>query len=224
MKILIVEDEKELALGIAEYLAGQGYRCEFAETFRQAVDKISAFGYDCILLDLMLPGGSGLKVLEEIKKQGKQDGVIIISAKDSLEDKISGLEIGADDYLAKPFHLSELSARIHSLIRRKQFGNSNILVLNELQINVLVKTLTVNNEAVSLTKKEFDLLLLFIGNKNRIISKNALAEHLSGDMADMLDNHDFVYAHIKNLKRKLTDAGYNNYLKTVYGTGYKWEI
>lgn len=221
---MIVEDEKELALGIAEYLAGQGYRCEFAETFRQAVDKISAFGYDCILLDLMLPGGSGLKVLEEIKKQGKQDGVIIISAKDSLEDKISGLEIGADDYLAKPFHLSELSARIHSLIRRKQFGNSNILVLNELQINVLVKTLTVNNEAVSLTKKEFDLLLLFIGNKNRIISKNALAEHLSGDMADMLDNHDFVYAHIKNLKRKLTDAGYNNYLKTVYGTGYKWEI
>lgn len=224
MKILIVEDEKELASGIADYLSGQGYRCEFAESFSQAVDKISAFQYDCILLDLMLPGGSGLKVLEEIKKQNKQDGVIIISAKNSLEDKISGLEIGADDYLAKPFHLSELSARIHSLLRRKQFGNSNILALNELQINLLAKTLTVNNEAVSLTKKEFDLLLLFIGNKNRIISKNALAEHLSGDMADMLDNHDFVYAHIKNLKRKLTDAGYNNYLKTVYGTGYKWEI
>lgn len=224
VKILIVEDEKELALSIADYLEVQGYRCEFAETFGQAVDKISAFQYDCILLDLMLPGGSGLKVLEEIKKQNKQDGVIIISAKNSLEDKISGLEIGADDYLAKPFHLSELSARIHSLIRRKQFGNSNILTLNELQINLLAKTLTVNKEVVNLTKKEFDLLLLFIGNKNRVISKNALAEHLSGDMADMLDNHDFVYAHIKNLKRKLTDAGYNNYLKTVYGTGYKWEI
>ncbi len=224
VKILIVEDEKELASGISDYLAGQGYRCEFAETYGQAVDKISAFQYDCILLDLMLPGGSGLKVLEEIKKQNKQDGVIIISAKNSLEDKISGLEIGADDYLAKPFHLSELSARIHSLLRRKQFGNSNVLTLNELQINLPAKTLTVNNEAVSLTKKEFDLLLLFIGNKNRIISKNALAEHLSGDMADMLDNHDFVYAHIKNLKRKLTEAGYNNYLKTVYGTGYKWEI
>lgn len=223
MKILIVEDEKELSASISEYLAGQGYRCEFAETFAQAVDKISTFQYDCILLDLMLPGGSGLQVLEELKKQNKQDGVIIISAKNSLEDKISGLQMGADDYLAKPFHLSELSARIHSLIRRKQFGNSNIITLNELQIDLLAKTLTVNNEPVSLTKKEFDLLLLFIGNKNRIISKNALAEHLSGDMADMLDNHDFVYAHIKNLKRKLAEAGYNNYLKTVYGTGYKWE-
>lgn len=224
MKILIVEDERELASSIADYLKGQSYLCEFAETYSQAVDKISAFQYDCILLDLMLPGGSGLKVLEEIKRQNKQDGVIIISAKGSLEDKISGLQIGADDYIAKPFHLSEVSARIHSLLRRKQFGSSNILTLNELQINLLAKTLTVNGESVNLTKKEFDLLLLFIGNKNRIISKNALAEHLSGDMADMLDNHDFVYAHIKNLKRKLTEAGYNNYLKTVYGTGYKWEI
>jgi DNA-binding response OmpR family regulator len=223
VKILIVEDEKELASSIADYLEVQGYHCEFAETYSHAVDKVSTFQYDCILLDLMLPGGSGLKVLEEIKKQEKQDGVIIISAKNSLEDKISGLEIGADDYLAKPFHLSELSARIHSLLRRRQFGNSNILNLNELQINLPAKTLTVNNEPVNLTKKEYDLLLLFIGNKNRIISKNALAEHLSGDMADMLDNHDFVYAHIKNLKRKLTEAGYNNYLKTVYGTGYKWE-
>lgn len=223
MKILIIEDEKELAASMAEYLTGQGYRSEFAETYSQAIDKISTFQYDCILLDLMLPGGSGLKVLEEIKKQNKQDGVIIISAKDSLEDKITGLQTGADDYLAKPFHLSELSARIYSLLRRQQFGNTNVIIQKELQIDLLAKTLLVNNQAVSLTKKEFDLLLLFIGNKNRVISKNALAEHLSGDMADMLDNHDFVYAHIKNLKRKLTDAGYNNYLKTVYGTGYKWD-
>lgn len=223
MKILIIEDEKELAASMAEYLTEQGYRSEFAETYSQAIDKISAFQYDCILLDLMLPGGSGLKVLEEIKKQNKQDGVIIISAKDSLEEKINGLQTGADDYLAKPFHLSELSARIYSLLRRQQYGNTNVIIQKELQINLLAKTLLVNNQAVSLTKKEFDLLLLFIGNKNRVISKNALAEHLSGDMADMLDNYDFVYAHIKNLKRKLTDAGYNNYLKTVYGTGYKWE-
>lgn len=223
MKILIIEDEKELAASMAEYLTGQGYRSEFAETYSQAIDKISTFQYDCILLDLMLPGGSGLKVLEEIKKQNKQDGVIIISAKDSLEDKITGLQTGADDYLAKPFHLSELSARIYSLLRRQHFGNTNVIIQKELQIDLLAKTLLVNNQAVSLTKKEFDLLLLFIGNKNRVISKNALAEHLSGDMADMLDNHDFVYAHIKNLKRKLTDAGYNNYLKTVYGTGYKWD-
>jgi len=224
MKILIIEDEKELALSISDYLTEQGYLCEFAETFDQAVSKISMFQYDCILLDLMLPGGNGLKMLEEIKKQNKQDGIIIISAKNSLEDKVRGLQIGADDYLAKPFHLSELSARIHSLLRRKQFGSLNVLTINELQINLLAKTLTVNKQLVSLTKKEFDLLLLFIGNKNKIISKNALAEHLSGDMADMMDNHDFIYAHIKNLKRKLTEAGCNNYLKTVYGTGYKWEM
>lgn len=223
MKILIIEDEKELALNMAEYLNKEDYRCEFAENFEQAVDKTSSFNYDCILLDLMLPGGDGIKILETLKNQNKQDGVIIISAKGSLNDKIKGLQLGADDYLAKPFHLSELSARIYSIIRRKQFGNSNNLILHELQIDLLAKTVKVHDTDISLTKKEFDLLLLFIGNKNRVISKNALAEHLSGDMADMFDNHDFVYAHIKNLKKKLTEAGYNNYLKTVYGTGYKWE-
>jgi DNA-binding response OmpR family regulator len=224
MKILIIEDEKELAGNIATYLSEENYRCEFAETFQQALDKIEVYNYDCILLDLMLPGGDGLKILEELKGRNKQDGVIIISAKDSLTDKIAGLQIGADDYLAKPFHLSELAARIYSVIRRKQFGNSNVIRLNELQIDLLAKTILVNNEPVVLTKKEFDLLLLFIGNKNRVLSKSALAEHLSGDIADMLDNHDFVYAHIKNMKKKLVDAGYQNYLKTIYGTGYKWEI
>ncbi len=224
MKILIIEDEKELADSMARYLEGESYRCELAADFARAMDKISAFSYDCVLLDLMLPGGNGLQILEELKKNNRLEGVIILSAKGSLEDKIKGLQIGADDYIAKPFHLSELAARIHSVIRRKQFGNSNVLQLNELQIDLPAKTLTVNKEPVSLTKKEFELLLLFIGNKNRIISKSALAEHLSGDMADMLDNHDFVYAHIKNLKKKLSDAGCSNYLKTVYGTGYKWEL
>jgi len=224
MKILIIEDEKELAGNIAAYLSEENYLCEFAETFQQAIDKIGAYSYDCILLDLMLPGGDGLKILEELKQQNKQEGVIIISAKDSLTDKITGLQIGADDYLAKPFHLSELAARIYSVIRRKQFANSNVIRLKELQIDLLAKTVFVNQDQVLLTKKEFDLLLLFIGNKNRVLSKSALAEHLSGDIADMLDNHDFVYAHIKNMKKKLIDAGYQNYLKTVYGTGYKWEI
>lgn len=223
MKILVIEDEKELANNIAQYLIEQGYRCELASTMMQAIEKISSFQYDCILLDLMLPGGSGLKVLEEIKKQKKQDGVIIISAKGSLDDKIAGLQMGADDYLAKPFHLSELSARIHSLLRRKQFNSSNQITINEIHIDLLAKSVRVNDKQLTLTKKEFDLLLMFIGNKNRVISKNALAEHLSGDMADMLDNHDFVYAHIKNLKKKLTEAGCSNYLKTIYGTGYKWE-
>ncbi len=224
MKILIIEDEKDLAQSIAEYLSEESYLCEFASTYNQALDKIENYHYDCILLDIMLPDGNGMKILEELKQQDKQDGVIIISAKDALDDKIKGLQIGADDYLTKPFHLAELTARIYSVIRRKQFGNSNTVQQNELQIDLLAKTVSVNNELVSLTKKEFDLLLYFIGNKNRVISKSTLAEHLSGDFADMLDNHDFVYAHIKNLKKKLNDAGCDNYLKTIYGTGYKWEV
>ncbi|MGN6439975.1 MAG: response regulator transcription factor [Agriterribacter sp.] len=223
MKILIIEDEEELAKSIAEYLSAENYLCEFAPTFNEAMNKIAIYHYDCILLDITLPGGNGLKILEALKKENKQEGVIIISAKNALDDKIKGLQIGADDYLTKPFHLPELTARIYSLIRRRQFSNSNIVTQNELQIDLLAKTAKVNNEAVPLTKKEFGLLIYFIGNKNKVISKSTLAEHLSGDFADMLDNHDFVYAHVKNLKKKLAEAGCNNYLKTVYGTGYKWE-
>lgn len=224
MKILIIEDETELAQSIADYLRVENYHCEFAVTFSEALAKINIYNYDCILLDLMLPGGNGLRILEEIKNQTKEDGVIIISAKDSLEDKIAGLQIGADDYLPKPFHLSELAARIYAVVRRKQFGSSNKIVLNELQIDLQAKRVSVNGRLLLLTKSEFDLLLFLIGNKNRIISKGALAEHLSGDKADMLDNHDFVYAHVKNLKKKLSEAGCGSYIKTAYGMGYKWEV
>ncbi|MBK9488812.1 MAG: response regulator transcription factor [Haliscomenobacter sp.] len=224
MKLLIIEDEPALSKSIAAYLAGESYLCEFADTFAKALEKIALYSYDCILLDLMLPGGSGLKILEELKRQNKADGVIIISAKNALEDKIQGLQIGADDYLAKPFHLSELTARIHAVIRRKQFGHSNLIKQNELEIDLLAKSVQVKEMPVLLTKKELDLLLYFIGNKNRVISKAALAEHLSGDLADMLDSHDFVYAHIKNLKKKLHEAGCDSYLKTIYGVGYKWEL
>ncbi len=224
VKILIIEDEAELARDMADYLCGQDYLCEIAADFNQASDKIASYTYDCILLDLMLPFGDGLQLLELLKAEKRMDGVIIISAKNALEDKIKGLQIGADDYLAKPFHLSELTARIYSVIRRKQFDNSNIITFEELTVDLLSKTATVGSNPIPLTKKELDLLLLFLGNKNKVISKNALAEHLSGDIADMFDNHDFVYAHVKNLKKKLTEAGCANYLKTVYGTGYKWEL
>lgn len=224
MKLLIIEDEPELANSIVEYFSSEKYVCEIAGSFNQALDKITSHSYDCILLDLMLPGGSGITLLEELKKQNNQDGVIIISAKNSVEDKIKGLQIGADDYLAKPFHLSELGARVHSVIRRKQFNSQNVVHANELQIDLLAKTVAVNENPVTLTRKELELLLFFIGNKNRVISKSALAEHLSGDIADMLENHDFVYAHIKNLKKKLQDSGCDQYLKTVYGMGYKWEM
>ncbi|WP_332452717.1 response regulator transcription factor [Chryseobacterium aquaticum] len=223
MKILIIEDETELAKSISEYLSGENYICGFASTFVKAMEKIKDFQYDCILLDIGLPDGNGLAILEELKNTNKQDGVIIISAKNALDDKIKGLQLGADDYLTKPFHLSELMARIYSIIRRKQFNNSNIIKQNELQIDLLAKSVTINDATIVLTKKEFDLLIYFVGNKNKVISKSTLAEHLSGDFADMLDNHDFVYAHIKNLKKKLYEAGCDHYLKTVYGTGYKWE-
>ena len=223
MKILIIEDEAELSKSISSYLESEMYVCEIAATFKVALDKISLFYYDCILLDMMLPDGNGLTLLEALAKEKKQDGVIIISAKDSLEDKIAGLKIGADDYLSKPFHLSELSARIHSVIRRKQFDNTNQIEVNELSIDLLSKAVYVHNKSVSLTKTEFDLLLFLIGNKNRVISKAAVAEHLSGDMANMMDNFDFIYSHIKNLKKKLLEGGCNDYIKTIYGTGYKWE-
>jgi len=224
VKVLIIEDEPELSKSMIDYLSGQQYICELASNYNQAQAKIAAYQYDCILLDLMLPGGSGMQILDELKSQNKQDGVIIISAKNSLDDRIKGLKLGADDYLAKPFHLSELAARIFSVIRRRKFANSNIIVQGNLKIDLPAKMVEVGGVVIPLTKKEFELLIFFIGNKNKVISKSALAEHLSGDLADMLDNHDFIYAHIKNLKKKLTEGGSGSYLKTLYGNGYKWEV
>lgn len=222
MKILIVEDERELSNNIVTYLSSDNYLCEQAFNFQDAIDKIVLYSYDCILLDLNLPGGDGLKILDEIKKRNIESGIIIISARDSLDDKITGLKIGADDYLAKPFSLPELSIRIYALMRRQQFSHNNLLKSNDVEIDLLSKGVAVGSTSVVLTKTEYDLLLFLIGNKNRVVSKNAIAEHLSGDMADMLDSHNFVYAHIKNLKSKLGDAGCLNCIKTVYGTGYQW--
>ena len=222
MKILIIEDEPALAQSMTEYLTRQDYLCEQATTYLEAMEKISLYTYDCVLLDLMLPGGNGMDVLEHLRKTDRHTGVVIISAKGALDDKIKGIRIGADDYLAKPFHLAELSARIYALIRRKQYDGSNVVQSNEVEIDLLSKEVTVNGASVILTKKEYDLLLFLVGNKNRVASKSALAEHLSGDMADMLDNQDFVYTHIKNLKGKLSKAGCAEAIKTVYGMGYKW--
>ena len=223
MKLLLIEDEKELALSIQKYLTDKDYVCEWVYNKKDAIEKISIYDYDCILLDLMLPDGNGFDILRELKHQNKTEGIIIISAKETLETRIEGFEIGADDYLTKPFHLSELLVRIQALIRRKNFNGNNIVVFNEISIDILSKTVKVNNKPIDITKKEIDLLLYLIGNENRVLSKSAIAEHLSGDMADMLDNHDFVYAHIKNLKKKLNDAGSGDYLKSVYGLGYKWK-
>ena len=217
-----MEDERELSDSIVAYLSSENYLCEQAFTCDEAKEKVELYDYDCVLLDLMLPGGNGLDILRNIRNKNNPVGVIIVSAKDSLEDKVRGLEIGADDYLAKPFHLPELSMRIYAIIRRKEFSANNVLQSNGITINLLSKTVHINNKTVLLTRTEYELLLFLIGNKNKVISKGAMAEHLSGDMADMLDNHDFVYTHIKNLKAKLAEAGCKDCIKNVYGTGYKW--
>lgn len=223
MKILIVEDEKELSQNIKKYLSSENYICEQAYNFDEALEKISLYSYECILLDLNLPGGDGLKILETIKRLKIDSGIIIISARGTLDDRLEGLKIGADDYLSKPFPLSELSMRIYALLRRRQFSNSNTLSSNDVEIDLLSKRVTAKNKDIILTKSEYELLVYLVSNKNKVISKNAIAEHLSGDMADMLDNQNFVYAHIKNLKLKLAEAGCVNYIKNIYGTGYQWE-
>lgn len=224
MKILIIEDEKALSSSIVSYLENDNYNCDVADSFQQGRYKMEGFDYDCILLDISLPDGNGLNILKELKQENKLDGVIIISAKNSLDDRVEGLNLGADDYLAKPFHLSELSARIAAVIRRKRFEGNTILVFNELKIDLLGKTIFVQQKPIDLTRKEFDLLLYLVSNKNKVISKNAIAENLSGDDAHLYDNFDFIYAHIKNLKRKLTNAGCEDYIKSIYGMGYKFTV
>jgi len=220
VKILIIEDEKELSNSIAIYLKGEDYVCEVAATYNTALEKTELYDYDCILLDISLPGGSGLEILKELKANNKMDGVLIISAKNSLDDKVQGLTLGADDYLPKPFHLSELSARIAAIIRRKNFDGNNILKFHNLSIDTVSKSVSINNKILELTRKEYELLLYFVSNKRKVISKNAIAEHLWGD--GMEGNNDFIYTHIKNLRKKLVDAGRTDYIKSVYGMGYKF--
>lgn len=223
MKVLIVEDEKEMARSISQYLRQESYVCDSAYTMHDAEEKILLHDYDCILLDISLTDGNGLSLLEKLKQHEKMEGVIIISARNAIDDRIKGLNLGADDYIAKPFHLAELSARLSSVIRRKRFGGNNIIKTHELAIDLLGKTVTVNNQTIDLTRKEYDLLLFLVSNKNRVVTKNAIAEHLSGDEADLFDNFDFIYAHMKNLKKKIAEAQCPDYIKTVYGLGYKFE-
>ncbi len=202
MKILIVEDQKELLKSMVAYLESENYLCETASDFQTARQKIEGFDYDCILLDVTLPDGNGLTLLAELKKDKKTDGVIIISAKNSISDRIHGLNLGADDYLVKPFHLSELNARVAAVIRRRRFEGQNVLVFHDLVIDLLAKTVSISNKPVDLTRKEYELLLYLASNKNKVVSKMAIAEHLSGDSAEIFDNFDFIYTHMKNLKKK----------------------
>jgi DNA-binding response OmpR family regulator len=222
MKVLIVEDEHELLNAILAYLNMEGYICEEAITYQDGLDKISLYEYDCIIADLGLPGGSGLKLIEMLKKKMDNTGVIIISAKNSLDDKIQGLDIGADDYLTKPFNLSELNARLRSVLRRRKFEGRREIEFQEIKANPETMQVKVNGKTVSLTKKEFDLLVYFIVNKNKVLTKESIVEHLWGDYIDSADSFDFLYAHISNMRKKILLAGSRDYLSTVYGVGYKF--
>jgi DNA-binding response OmpR family regulator len=221
MKVLIIEDEKELSQSISEYLSGEQFTCEQAFDYKTAIEKIALYDYACIVLDIMLPGGSGMDILKQLKKENKLDGVLIVSAKNSIDDKVNGLKAGADDYLAKPFHLSELSARVAAIIRRKNFEGKPIVEFGKLQVNLDNKEVHVHGTKLDLTRKEYELLLYFIANKEKVINKNAIAIHLWGDDMDVSGNHDFIYTHIKNLRKKLVQAGSEDYIKSIYGTGYK---
>ncbi len=224
MKLLIIEDEVSLLRSIAEYFEQENFLCEGVTTFREGMAKIEDFQYDCIILDINLPGGSGLQLLKYLREHKSKDGVIIISARNSLDDKILGLDIGADDYLTKPFHLSELNARVKALIRRKYTDGTSVLELGNLKADLLLKTAFCNGQQVALTKNEYDLLLFLLTNQNRVVSRQAIAEHIYGDQADNMPSFDFVYSHIKNLKRKLKEKGCDDLIQTVYGLGYKLSI
>lgn len=221
MKILVIEDEPELADVLVRSLERERYVVETARDRNAALMKIADHSYDCILLDIMLPGGSGLDVLRELKATGRQGNVIIISAKDSLEDKLEGLDLGADDYLTKPFHIAELNARVRSVLRRKALGGSDVLTAGNVHLDLDDRSVKVGEEALVLNRKEFDMLTYFLLNKERLVSRGSLAEHVWGDHADDTGDLDFVYSQIKNLRRKLKQSGADVEIQAVYGIGYK---
>ncbi|GAB3840431.1 response regulator transcription factor [Hymenobacter jeollabukensis] len=221
MKVLIVEDEAPLRASLLDFLRHDGYVCETAESYRQAHEKIKLYQYDCVLVDLTLPDGNGLNLVRTLKADKSEAGVLILSARDGLDDKIQGLELGADDYLAKPFHLAELNARLRAILRRRQFQGQRHLAFRDLTVFPDQALVLVHEQPVTLTRKEYDLLLFFLANPSRVLTKEAIAEHIWGDAADMADSFDFIYTHLKNLRKKLQDAGADNYIRTIYGLGYK---
>ncbi|WP_018344014.1 response regulator transcription factor [Cytophaga aurantiaca] len=222
MKILVIEDEAGMLHSITAYFAKSGYVCEVATTFAEAEEKIHLYEYDCVILDITLPDGNGLDILEQLKKRKSQAGIIILSAKNSLDDRVKGLTLGADDYLPKPFHLTELNARVVAILRRLKFDGSNEVTIGNIILNLDTKKVYVDKEELILKKKEYELLLFFISNKTRIISKTSLAEHIWGDNADRADSFDFLYSQIKNLRKRLLEYKANYNIEAIYGIGYKF--
>jgi DNA-binding response OmpR family regulator len=223
MKVLVIEDEKDLLKDIMNYLEVENVIVESASDFKQGMDKICDYEYDCIVVDINLPMGSGFDIIKELKEQNSKTGIIIISARNSLDDRLKGLNIGSDDYLVKPFHLSELNARINAICRRRFFEGNNTSTFNEILIDHEALSVKINSKTILLTRKEFNLLVYFITNKDRVLSLSSIVEHLWHDEVEFFDTYNFLYAHVRNLRKKLQDAGCAAYLKSIYGIGYKWE-
>lgn len=224
MKLLLVEDEGLIRESVHEFLISEGFLCEATGTFSEASLKLDLYEYDVILIDVTLPDGNGLNLVKQVKLSHPKTGIIVISARNSLDDKILGLDLGADDYLTKPFHLSELNSRIKALLRRRWFQGSEEIVAGLMRINPGKRQLIINNQLVDLTRKEFDLILFLATNPNRVLTKETIAEHLLGDNSDLMENFDFIYTHINNLRRKLANEGVKYPVKTIYGVGYKFDI
>lgn len=222
MKLLIVEDNFQLADDLSRFLAENGFVVEMANTLTEAKEKVSVYDYDLIILDLGLPDGTGLDLIHELKRIQKDPGILIVTAKNAVEDKVMGLELGADDFITKPFHKAELNARVRSIIRRKKFKGNNELEINQIKIDLDSREVFVDGNLLELTRKEYDLLLYFMYNKGRVLTKENIAEHLWGDHIDQADNFDFLYNHIKNLRKKLQKLGAGNNIRSVYGMGYKF--
>lgn len=221
MKILIIEDEKDMLQNMEDTLLKENYIVETARDLDEAISKVGVYNYDCILLDINLPNGSGMEILNFLKENEKAEGVIIVSARNSLDDRIQGLNTGADDYIAKPFHMAELNARVKALLRRKNFDGSELLKIGNLNIDPDKHTANTEYGAMELNRKEFDILTYLATNQNRLVSKSSLAEHVWGDHIDQADNFEFIYSQIKNLRKKLKDVRAEVEVKAVYGIGYK---
>jgi len=223
MKLLIVEDNLKLLEAIKETLESEKFLCEAAANYETAHEKIFLYTYDALIVDINLPDGTGLDLIRKMKKQYSTTGIIVISARNSLNNKIEGLDLGADDYITKPFDMAELVARVKALLRRRNFSGNDIITHNKISVNTVNRSVAAGNQQLDLTKSEYDILLFFLSNPGRVLTRESIAEHIWGDNMDLADSFDFIYSHIKNLRKKITAAGVDNPLKAVYGVGYKIE-
>lgn len=223
MKLLIIEDNPNLLEAIVETLQAEKFLCETSLNYRSAQEKIALYSYDVIVVDINLPDGSGLELIKEAKKHNPSSGIIVISARNSLDNKIEGLDLGADDYLTKPFDMAELVARVKALLRRRNFSGTSLITMAGITIDSTNREVFVGNGKIDLTKSEYDILLFFFSNPGRILTRESIAEHIWGDNMDLADSFDFIYSHIKNLRKKITSPGIEDPIKAVYGVGYKLE-